>query len=116
MRADEIVHRRLHAALLVGYAGERKSHFRRRQRTEQHRIVDVAEVTDAKHLAREATEARAEGYIEGIERQCAECVGVNTLRGQHRGYGRGIVLRILADDLETPGAHGPPRCLGEPVM
>src|SRR5262245_5780742 len=84
MRGDEVVHRRLHAALLVRDAGERQRHLRDAQRADEHAVVDVAEMADAEILAGVAADARAVGDVEGVEREVAEGVGVVALRHHHR--------------------------------
>src|SRR5499433_3097923 len=68
---DDIVHRGLHAALLVRHAGERQRHLGAGERTHQHRLVDVAEMADAEHLAGERAEARAVRDVEMLERERA---------------------------------------------
>src|SRR5438874_13429090 len=50
VRRHEVIHRRLHAALLVRDASERERHFGRRQRAHEVRVVDIAEMADAKIL------------------------------------------------------------------
>src|SRR4029079_1957728 len=84
----EIVHRRLHAALLVRNVGKRERHLGCGQAAQHHRVVDVAEMPDAEHLAGEAPEARAVRDIELLERQRTERLGVMTFGHQHGGDGR----------------------------
>ena len=78
-RGDDVVHRGLHAALLMRHAGKRKPHFGRRQRAHQITVVDAAEVADAEIFRRIAAEAGAVGNIERIERKIAERVAVMPL-------------------------------------
>ena len=47
---DEIIHRRLHAALLVRDAGERQRHLGAGERADEHGVVGVAEMADAEIL------------------------------------------------------------------
>src|SRR5215831_9500804 len=73
---DDVVHRGLHAALLVRHAGERQRHLGAGERAHQHRLVDVAEMADAEHLAGERAEARAVRDVEMLERERAERIAV----------------------------------------
>src|SRR5260221_11558280 len=72
VRRDDVVHRRLHAALLVRNAGERQRHLGDAERAKDRAVIDVAEVADAEILARIGTEACAIGEIEGVEPKRAE--------------------------------------------
>ena len=76
MRRGEVVHRRLHAALLVRDAGQGQRHLGDAERADQRAVVDVAEVADAEILAAVLAEARAVRDVEMVERQRAELVGV----------------------------------------
>src|SRR5438132_14315461 len=69
---DDVVHRGLHAALLVRHAGERERHLGAGERAHHHQLVGVAEMTDAEHLAGERSEARAVGDVEVLERERPE--------------------------------------------
>src|SRR4051794_4117683 len=47
VRRDEIIHRRLYAALLVRDAGERERHLGVGERAHEHAVVEVTEMADA---------------------------------------------------------------------
>src|SRR5262245_2427844 len=116
MRGDEVIDRRLHAALLVRDARERQRHLRDAQRADKHAVVDVAEMADAEILAGVAAEARAIGNVEGVEREVAEGVGVVAVRHHHRGDRRRMISRLLAQDLQPPGAHRAACRLGQAMV
>ena len=116
VRRNEIIDRRLHAALLVRDAGERQRHLGVGQRAHERAVVEVAEMADAEIFAGVAAEARAIGDVEGLEREIAEGVGVVAVRQHHRRDGRRIVFGLAAHDLEPPGAHRLARRLGQAVV
>src|SRR6185436_20820025 len=78
-----------------------------RERAHEHQVVEVAKMTDAKHLARELAEARAERHIATIEDHLAQTVGVVTGGHDYGGERVAVLLRIRAQDLETPPANRP---------
>ena len=65
-------------------------------------------MSDPERLAGEPAETRAERYVEAVERNRAETVGVASLRQHHPGQYRGMQARIEADGLEAPCRHGAP--------
>ncbi len=103
MRGDQIVHRRLHAALLVRDAGERERHLGEAERADQRAIVDVAEMADAEDLAGDLAEAGAERDVVLLQRDLAEAVGVMARRHQDAGQHGRLLGRVLAEHFESPG-------------
>ena len=75
----------LHAARLVRHLGEAERHLDAGQRAHQHQVVEVAEMADAEHLARDLAEALAERQVEVLQRHLAEGVGVVALGHHDRG-------------------------------
>src|SRR4029453_10736544 len=56
-----------HAGRLMRHAGGRQSDLDARERAHEHQVVEVAKMADAKHLARELAETRAERHVATIE-------------------------------------------------
>src|SRR4051812_21463806 len=89
----KVVHRRRAAAGLHRHAPEPEAHLPPRQRAHQGEVVEVAKVPDAKYLARELAQTRAERHVKGLEDRLAHAIGVVSRRHQHRGERAGIFTR-----------------------
>src|SRR5215472_12307290 len=77
--AGEIIHRRVDAAALDRYAGRRQAKLDAGKRSDQLRLVDVGEMTNAEDLARHLAKARAERDVEALEDGLAHVVGIDAV-------------------------------------
>jgi len=75
----KVIHGGGDAALPVRHAGEFERHFNRGERAEDHRLVQIAEMADAEDVALEPVEPAAERYVELVEAELPDLVGVVTL-------------------------------------
>src|SRR3546814_1896352 len=71
---------------------------------------------DAEHLIGHLGQAAAKRHVEMLQCDLAEMVGAGARRHHDGGQRAGVVARILAQDLEAPGAHGPACRLGMAVV
>jgi hypothetical protein len=100
----------------VRYAGKAKPHLDAGQRGDHGEVVGVAEVADAEYLAGELGQAGAQRHVEVLECRLAEGVGVVPRGQQDGGQGGGVILRVLAPDLEAPRARRPAHALGMAIV
>src|SRR5438270_12970854 len=87
----KIFHRRANPFSLDWNAGEREAHFHAGERAHQREVVEVAQMPDAKHLAAELAQARAERQVEGLEDDLAHAVRVMAGGDEHGGERGGVL-------------------------
>src|SRR5258706_1049863 len=104
----KILHRRADTFLLRWNAGEQEAHLDSGESAHQRQIVEVAEVSDAEHLAGKLAQAGAQRHVEGVENHFAHAVGIVSGGRRHCGDRTRIFTRIQRQDLEAPSTHRPP--------
>src|SRR4051812_45161674 len=72
----KILHRRLHAALLVRHARDGEPHLHAGQRAGESEVVEVAQVADAEDLALQLGQPHPERHVEMREDLVAQLVGI----------------------------------------
>ena len=65
-------HSRLDPASLVRHLGKRQAHLHPGQRAHQRQVVEVADVSDAKHLVGDLAQSAAERHVEVIQHHFAK--------------------------------------------
>ena len=75
-------------------------------RAEQRELVQVTDMADAEHLARDLGQAGAEGEVVAHEGVLDDLGGVEALRHQDGGDGVRVPARVLGAGLQTPGRDG----------
>src|SRR5215472_15761279 len=73
---DQIVHCRGDAALAVWHTRQFERHLHCRQGSEDHRLVQIAEMADAEDVPLEPVESSTERNVELVEAELAHLVGV----------------------------------------
>ena len=115
--AREVLHRGLHAARAVRDAGEREAHLDAGERAHQRQVVEVAEVADAEHLARELARARCRATCRSAR---ARRGGTRRRRGRPASPPRSASSSTRAGSAQRisrpHAAHGATRRLGVPVV
>ena len=98
-------------------------HSRRRQtkldaaqRADQHQLVEVADVANAKDTALEPAEPRPERHVVAVEHDRAEPIGVVSVRHDHRRDDGTELVVALAQNLQAPGANRRARGSGKAQM
>src|SRR3569623_3026302 len=97
----ENIHRGQNAAALVRDAGNIQSHFNACERSHQHQVVEVTEMTNAECPTLQPAEARAERHVEIVENDLAEAIRIVTFRHEYRRRDRRILVGFDAHRLET---------------
>ena len=72
----QIFQRRGHAAVGMRNARQRQAHLHARERSSQHQVVEVAQMSDAKRLAGQLAESAAERHVEILQHHFAKLVGI----------------------------------------
>src|SRR5688572_5301199 len=91
------------------HAGELEAYFDPRQRAEQHQIIEIAQVTDTKHLVCDLSKAASERHVEVLEYYLAQChlaVPRRHLHGRERAR---VLGRVGTLNFESPRLHGSAR-------
>src|SRR5713101_1769270 len=79
LRCDQVVHRCSRAAFAVRNAGQFERHFNGRNRAEDHRLVQIAEMADAEDMTAQPVEPAAKRHVELVETELADLIGVVAL-------------------------------------
>src|SRR5580704_2566770 len=95
-----------HAAFVVRYTRQAQSHFDSAQSSREHEVIETAEMANPKSFAGELAQPRPKRHIEVFEDDFAQPIRVVAFGSKHSSHGIGILERLLADDLESPSAHG----------
>src|SRR5215470_17293849 len=93
------------ATLPMRNASHGKPHLHTAKRTGEHQIVEIAEVSNTKHLVRHFPEAAAERHIEAIEHNATKLVCRVPSGHQDRSHGAALLLWIAAANFEPPSPH-----------
>src|SRR5215831_20415139 len=82
---NQIIHRRLNPAAAVRHPGQLERHLHGRYGAEDHRLVQIAKMADAKNPAAQTVEAATERDVEFVEAHLTRLVCVIAFR-QPDGY------------------------------
>ena len=93
-----------------------QSHLDTAQRSRQHQVVEVSQMTDAERASLEAAEPGAERHVESFEDDRAKPVGIVGFRHHHGGEDGAVLVFPRARDVELPGGHRGTRRGREPLM
>src|SRR5437773_9022876 len=98
----------VHSAAIERHAADREAHLDAAERTGQHEVVEVAEVSDAEDAALDLAEAHPERHVEALENGLANAIGIVRLWDDDRGHHVAELAGVRGEDLEIPGFHGAP--------
>src|ERR1700730_14665571 len=93
----EVIHRRQHPASTVRHSGQLQRHFDGGDGTENHRLVQISEMADAKNAAAQSVKPAAKRDIELVEAELTHLVRVVAVRQLHGGDRIGLSPRVDGD-------------------
>ena len=95
-----------YAAFFMRYTRQAQGHFNSAQSSREHEIVEAAEMSNPKSFSGELAQPRPQRHIEILKDDFAQPIRVVTCGCKNCSHGIGILERLLANDLQSPGAHG----------
>src|SRR5258708_16949035 len=84
-----------------------KPHLHTEQGASQRKVIEVPEVADAEYPSGQAAEPGAERHVVAVKYQLAHEVRIVPVRNHYGSNGARVVVRLLAQDFQTPPADRP---------